>query len=98
MTDKKKITPLSEQPFARVAHSMHGIDDTIRETIVYPNPHTVLGISEGDDFIVLHSATSDAPDEPVQVIWIDINEHNPSAAISLFGVLRNILTKHSASL
>jgi len=64
MSDKKT-------PYERVVASAHGIDDTIRDTFVYPNNSDILGISERDDALVLTYATKHDDGGYPQMIWIN---------------------------
>ena len=60
--------------YERVVSHMHGIDDTIRDTIVYPSRDTVIGISEGEDMLVLTGASNHDDGGHPQMIWIN-TEH-----------------------
>lgn len=76
MSERKKTV------FERVTDAMHGIDDTMRDIVVYPTNTDVLGISEGDDFLVLSYATKLEEDKPVQQIWINaVDEIEPLLAL-----------------
>jgi hypothetical protein len=60
--------------YERVVASMHGIDDTIRDTIVYPDNRSVVGISESEDQLVLTYASKHDDGGHPQMIWIN-TEH-----------------------
>lgn len=68
------MSELKKTVYERVVDVMHGIDDTVRDTIVYPTNHDVVGISEGDDFLVLTYATKLEEDQPVQQVWINASK------------------------
>jgi hypothetical protein len=65
MTEKQKT------PYERVASAMHGIDDTNRDCIVYPSRSDVVGISEGEDFVVFSHASVHDDGRTTQMVWIN---------------------------
>jgi len=90
MAKRKKL------PYEFVADAMHGVDDTIRDTIVYPDNHNVVGISEGEDFLVLSHKSSLDEEKSVQQIWI--NTDNPDAVVALYEACQRLLLRKEAKL
>jgi hypothetical protein len=78
-------------PYQRVAEQMHGHDDSIRDTIVYPSNSEVLGISEGEDFLILSHASSHDDGESTQVVWI--NTDDPAALFALQEAISRVIAR-----
>ena len=74
MSDKKTV-------YERVVASAHGVDDTIRDTFVYPNSSDVLGISECDDALVLTYASKHDDGGHPQVVWINTDNIDAMEAL-----------------
>ena len=84
--------PTRKTPYTRVADAIHSIDDTMRDTIVYPSRSTVLGISELDNQLVLSFASTHDGDGPdaTQVIWISTED------LEAMGALREAVNRSIA--
>lgn len=75
-------------PFERVTRAMGGVDDTIRDTIVYPDGSSVLGLTECEDQLVLTYASKHDDAEHPQMIWINL-----AALLTLTEAGMRILTR-----
>ena len=87
MTEQSKKKTVYE----RVVASMHGVDDTRRDTVVYPGRGDVLGISEGEDVLVLTYASEHDDGEHPQVVWI--NTENVDALHALQEAITRVLAR-----
>ena len=82
-----------KRPYQRVTDAMEGVDDTLRETILYPNRGSVLGISEGDDFLVFtHAFDHDEKGQQARQIWID---NEVETLLAILEVAHRALTRMS---
>jgi len=81
--------------YERVADSMHGVDDTLRDTIVYPSNWEVLGISEGEKSLALSYANQHDEVGTAQMIWINTDNIEALEALqeSITRVLERVKLK-----
>jgi hypothetical protein len=75
--------------YERVSDAVHGVDDTLRDTFVYPSNRAVLGISETEDSLVLSFASEH--DDGVSTQQIRINTDNIDALLALQESISRIL-------
>ena len=88
---------MKKSAYKEVTDAMEGIDDTRRDTVVYPDIDTVLGICECDEYLVLFSKNA-LDEQPVQMIWLNVKDPDELDALevlqdAIYRVRRRALNK-----